>query len=944
MTSLPRPQLHFERNQGQTDPQVQYMARGADSIVFLTRDGAVLETAATVCAEADCRLRRPSGQRGVVRLQFAGGAPASIEGVAPAAAVVNDYTDGRRLSGLATYGAVQYRGIYAGIDLRFYGHDGALEYDFAVQPEADTNRIALQFSGARPILTTAGDLRFNVPGGPVFMHRPVAYQLVNGRPEAVSASYVERANGSIGLALGQYDRGRPLVIDPVLTFATYLGGTTEYSAVNGIAVDSSGAAYVTGATLDSNFPTTSGAPQTTNAGSFDIFITKLATNGTSLTYSTYLGGSGQDEGNAIAVDGSGNAYVAGDSLSSNFPVTTGSYQGTATNGDTPVVAKLTAAGALGWATYLGGSGEAKGIAVDSSGNVIVDGFTASSSFPTTSGAPQTALAGKTNAFVTSLNSSGTSLNWSTYLGGSSVDEANALALDASGDAFVAGYTSSSNFPVSAAPFQNTLGGVNDAFVAKVDRSGKTIDYSTYLGGSLDDEANGIAVDAAGHAYVTGQTSSINFPVTPTSYHPSSSGGEDIFVAELSINGSSLVYSTYVGGSAADYGTGIVVDPSGSAYVTGSTASKDFPVTSNATQITFGGNTDAFLIKLDPIGANLLFATYLGGSGIDTGTSMAIDSGGDIYIGGVTASGNFPTTSGVFQPAAPETTAGFVVKFNTAPQAVFTPSALGFTAEAVKVASTAEAVTLTNGGEETLDISGISTTGPFTETNTCGATLVPQANCTINVVFTPTAIGNASGSIVISDNSASGKDTLALTGVGGNFTLSVAPTTNTITAGSSASYTVTVTPAAGYTNIINFTCTGIPTGATCTPSPTSLTMNGTSASLTTYTITTNASTTALPPWGSGRGPWIWLLVALGSLLWFGAARYWRARTGTEHLWRAPFWAGAVLVAALGLAAAGCGGNADTTVGTPPGNYTLTFTGTDATTSSVTQSITVTLTVD
>jgi hypothetical protein len=452
-----------------------------------------------------------------------------------------------------------------------------------------------------------------------------------------------------------------------------LGGSGEDSGF-GIAVDAAGNAYVVGLADSSNFPTTAGAFQPTRGGGrANAFVTKLNPTGTALVYSTYLGGSGNsgfgihDQGLGIAVDTAGNAYVTGFAGSSDFPTTAGAFQPTFGGGfNNAFVTKLNPTGTgLVYSTYLGGnaSDQGLGIAVDTAGNAYVAGATSSINFPTTAGAFQPTGGGFADAFVTKLNPTGTGLVYSTFLGGNTNNDfGSGIAVDTAGNAYVTGFARSSNFPTTAGAFQPTFGGgFVDAFVTKLDATGSALLYSTYLGGSSNDVGQGIAVDGAGSAYVTGETSSTNFPTTPGAAQTIHAGGfgPDAFVTKLDATGSTLLYSTYLGGSSNDVGRGIAVDGAGSAYVTGNTFSTDFPTTSVATQTTNAGGFDVFVTKLDATGSALLYSTYLGGSGgifggADIGNGIAVDSAGSVYVTGSTDSTNFPTTSG----AAQTTHAGF----------------------------------------------------------------------------------------------------------------------------------------------------------------------------------------------------------------------------------------------------------------------------------------------
>jgi hypothetical protein len=497
------------------------------------------------------------------------------------------------------------------------------------------------------------NLVLHTSGGDVVEHAPVVYQEVNGQRQTVAGRFVLGGNHQVGFQVGRYDHSKPLVIDPVLSYSTFLGGKANDRG-SAIAVDSSGNAYITGYTNSSNFPT-KGPFQPSSGGGADVFVTKLNATGTALVYSTYVGGSNNDIGNAIAVDSAGNAYVTGSTASANFP-TMSPLQAHLKGSEDAFLLKLNPAGtALAYSTFLGGSGldVAYGIAVDGSGDAYVTGTTGSTDFPTTPGAYQTTNPGPTfvEAFVAHVNATGSSLVYATYLGGDFGAHGTSIAVDGSGNAYVTGNTSSTNFATAGA-YQTVYG---DAFVAKLNAAGTALVYATYLGGSGDDRGLGIAVDGAGNAYVTGVTASTNFP-TLNAYQPVYGGNGDAFVTEFNASGSALLYSTYLGGNGSDDSPGnggaIAVDASGNIYVTGSTSSTNFP-TLNAFQPTYGGGGDAFVAKINPSQsgtASLVYSSYLGGSGGggDEGYGIAVDGSGNAYLTGETTSTDFPTTTNAFQ--------------------------------------------------------------------------------------------------------------------------------------------------------------------------------------------------------------------------------------------------------------------------------------------------------
>lgn len=663
--------LSFEANQGQTDPQVQFLSRGSGYSVFLTATGAVLTLSQPIApraAKASGRDGLPGPEQGpappsnggqgvAVRMQFVGAdAQAPMTGLDRLPGKVNYLLGSDPASwrtGIPTYGKVQYRDVYPGIDAVFYGNQRELEYDFVVAPGADPAAIVVNFEGAdRVTLDGNGDLVLQTASGELRHRKPVIYQDRDGVRQAIEGRYRLTGPDEVRFALGSYDTSRPLVIDPVLDYATYLGGSSaDYG--QGIAVDTVGNAYVTGFTRSANFPTAVGVFATAASGNWDVFVTKLNSAGSALDYSTYLGGSSAEFGSGIAVDTSGNAYVTGMTTSVDFPTNLGAFDATG-NGDYDVfVTKLGPTGsALDYSTYLGGSSGdyGRGIAVDMSGNAFVTGETWSANFPTTVGAFDATYNGGVEAFVTKLNSAGSAPDYSTYLGGSGYDQGYDIAINTAGNAYVTGQTLS-NFPTTPGAFDPTPNGGLGAFVTKLNRAGSALEYSTYLGGgggsSSQDFGYAIAVDTAGNAYVTGYARSENFPTTPGAFDTTFNGAADAFVTKLNLAGSALEYSTYLGGSDTEFGSDIAVDSSGAAYVTSYTYSTNFPTTLGAFDTMLGGFLDAFVTRLSSAGSALDYSTYLGGSGQDIGVGIAVDMSGAAYVTGATQSANFPTTAGAF---------------------------------------------------------------------------------------------------------------------------------------------------------------------------------------------------------------------------------------------------------------------------------------------------------
>jgi hypothetical protein len=702
--------LTFEANRGQTDSQVQFLSRGSGGTLFLTGTEAVLSLAHHGDTETR-REKKYEGSRWATDGRRPGDAPATrhkpharrhspqatsavlkmrlvnanprpkATGVAPLPCKVIYFigNDPKKWHmDVPQYEQVKYTGVYPGIDLLYYGNRSQLEYDLIVAPGADPGQIRLAYAGAEKLeIDGGGDLLLHVGESTVRQHRPVAYQEIDGRRRTVAAHYVlgsdspraesparsplrTSASSAVALSLGTYDRSRALVIDPVLAYSTYLGGNDE-DAGYGIAVDGAGNAYVTGFTNSTDFPTL-GAVQGDQSG-IDAFVTKLDTNATgaaSVLYAIYLGGNDEDRGWGMAVDAVGNAYVTGETNSTDFPAL-GAFQGDQVRSDafvTKLDTNATGAASLLYSTYLGGNENDYGfdIAVDASGDVYLTGSTWSGNFPTLGAFQEDQGSQANDSFVTRLDTNATgaaSLLYSTYLGGREYESAYGIAVDGAGNAYVTGYTNSTNFPTLGA-FQGYQGDQSgsDSFVTRLDTNASgpaSLLYSTCLGGNSHDVGLGIAVDEAENVYVTGYTNSTNFPTLGAFQEDQS--GRDAFVTRLdttATGAASVLYSTCLGGNDEDTGWGIAADGAGNAYATGWTRSTDFP-TLGAVQGDQSG-IDAFVTKLDTNasgGASLLYSTYLGGNDTDFAFGIAVDGAGNAYVTGETNSTDFPTP-GAFQ--------------------------------------------------------------------------------------------------------------------------------------------------------------------------------------------------------------------------------------------------------------------------------------------------------
>ncbi len=552
-------------------------------------------------------------------------------------------------SGIPTYQKLVYEDAWQGVDLEYVGHMDRLEFRLLVHPDQDPAQIQLE-SGADTLeLLADGSLVACLEGAELSMSAPFAYQEHAGIKIPVDVQYCFLSEGQIGFQLGRYDESQLLIIDPYLSWSTFLGGTnTDFG--QGIAVDSGDNAYITGFTDSSTFPTTVGAYDESHNGNYDVFVSKLNSDGTALVYSTFLGGTSYDQGNGIAVDSSGNAYVTGLTSSPTFPTTVGAYAESHNGNGDVFVRNLNSDGtAIVYSTFLGDTSydDGYGIAVDSSGNTYVTGYTDSATFPTTVSAYDESHNSGYDVYVSKLNSDGTALVYSTFLGGTSNDYGQGIAVDGSGNAYVSGYTASPTFPTTVGTYDESHNGDTVLFVSKLNSDGTTLVYSTFLGGTGSDEGRAIAVDSSGNAYVTGRSISATFPTTVGAYDESHNGSIDVFVSKLNGDGTALVYSTFLGGTSSDYGTGIAVDSSGNVYITGYTSSPTFPTTAGAYDESHDSLYDVFVSKLNSDGTALVYSTFLGGTGWDYGTGIALDSSGNAYVTGYTQSATFPTTVGAY---------------------------------------------------------------------------------------------------------------------------------------------------------------------------------------------------------------------------------------------------------------------------------------------------------
>jgi Beta-propeller repeat/Abnormal spindle-like microcephaly-assoc'd, ASPM-SPD-2-Hydin len=1071
--------LTFERNQGQTSSEVQYLSRGQGYTAFLTSGSIVLSLRANATGGADSANQSAA----TVQVSLVGAATnPTVTGEDPQPGKVNYFfgnDPAQWRTNIPTYGRVRYKDVYPGIDLVYYGNSRQLEYDFEVRPGADPRKIQFAIQGTRQIqLDEQGNLILKVGSGEIRLVSPMVYQESAGQRFPVVGSYVMTDATHIAFQVAHYDASKPLVIDPVLTYSTYLGGSGADLA-NGIAVDASGNVYIAGYTSSANFPLATIGSLASNAN--HVFVAKLNTAGTGLIYADYIGGNNNDYGVALVLDGSNNVYVTGSTSSSNFPVLS-AYQGQQPGPYSGFVTKVSASGsALMYSTYLGGNtfDQPVGIAIDNLGEVHVAGYTNSLNFPVANAFQSTALASQgggfgTYGFLTKFTANGSALVYSTYLAGntdvsqpcgntncwpSPYSAISALTLDASGNAYVAGTTNTNNFPVTSGVYQGSNPTQQDAtlgFVSKFSGSGN-LDYSTYFYGSSGSPVgiSAVAVDGSGSAYITGTADSDGtFPVTSASTaicdpNVDGFGCSYAFVTKFDAAAATLLYSTFLGPNNFASPQSLTLDANDDAYILSSTTSPLFQ-TNNAIE-SYTGGVDMLLVEIDPAASTQLFSTYLGGGGSDAPGGIAVDAAANVYVTGFTASSDFPVTPGSFQNQLAGNSDAFVMKIGAgstltvalnpyslqyAPLAVgstsqaqqvllrnmssnaltfssisttgdyaesddctpgipaassctisvtFTPAMGGSRAGSVQIgdsaagspqvvtltgtgigaaiglnpgvlsfssvqlgsSSSAQTITLSNPGNASLSIASSQITGDYSQTNNCPATLGATANCTINVTFTPTASGIRAGTLSVTDNLAGSPQTVALSGSGSDFKLTTSTSSATVKAGSTATYTVAVAAVGGtFSSAVNLACSGAPAHATCSLSSASATPGSGSTNVT-VTVSTTGSSAELNQLAPSRqqslyAAWIGLPgFGLFGMLLVGSGR-WNSKQGRKNTPHALIVL-TVFIFGLLLLMTGCAGGtgiSNQTPGTPTGTYNLTVTGTSG---SLQHSLSLTLTV-
>jgi YD repeat-containing protein len=660
--------LAFVPNQGQTAPEVCFQARGLGGSLFFAPDGVVFALPASASKNArrapgaDQSLRAPrhADPPVTVRMRLQGAqTPTQVAGVDQLPGIANFYlgddpTQWR--ANLPTYGGIVYQGVYTGIDVRFDGADGQLKSTYIVAPGADPAQIRWRYEGTDPAqLDQHGNLRMTVAqsanrsssgGAPPALteHAPIAWQVIDGGRVDVPIRYTVAADGTISFTLGAYDRAHPLLIDPTLTYGTYLGGAGSDSGY-GVAVDSGGNTYVVGYTTSTNFPTNAPA-QGANNGGQDALLFKLDPSGSTLLFSTYLGGGAEDAGYAVTVDNAGSVYATGQTYSSNFPTLNPPPMANLGNGDIFLVKVNATSGALSYGARIGGGGEDRGdgIAVTSDGAMYLTGSTASGNFPVTTGVYQRMYGGGRDAFVAKLPAAGNLLTYATYLGGANGESGLAIVVDSGGNAIVGGATGTATFPpATTGAAQTSYGGGNqDGYIVKLNANATGLLFGTFMGGANGDGVFGLAPDSAGNVSATGFTNSPNFTTTSGAFQrtlgngtcgvaPTTAPCPDAFVAQIAGTNGARRFTTFLGGAGDDEGSAITLDSAGNLFVVGWSASSDFPIR-NAIQSTNGGGYDAFVAGVTATGSGLIYSTYLGGSADEYGSGIARSSGAAHIVG------------------------------------------------------------------------------------------------------------------------------------------------------------------------------------------------------------------------------------------------------------------------------------------------------------------------
>ena len=547
--------------------------------------------------------------------------------------------------GVRNFDTVVYQNLYDGINLIFYTAENGLKYDFVVSPGANPDEICMEYEGVDDLdISSQGNLHISILSKVLIEEAPYSYQTKNCERIMINSSYQVSGN-KVNFTIEKFDPTIPLTIDPLI-YSTFIGGNSSDWGAD-IVLDSENNVYIIGATGSPNFPTTSDGYDTEYNDDSDVVVFKLDSRGSSLLYSTYIGGNDTDSGGAITIDDKGNAYVTGYTYSQDFPTNSEAYDTTQNGYEDLFAIKLNPDGSdLLYSTYIGGSDTDYGraITIDFEGNAYVTGETWSEDFPTTVGAFDNSYNGWGDTFVVKLNEVGSSITFSTLMGGYDVEEGWAIEVDDDLNIFVAGYSSSPDCPTTIGAYDNTHNGKPDVLIFKLNSEGSSLIYSTFVGAPGQDVAYDMRIDDNGCAYVSGHTRSVNFPTTIGSHDNTYNGGfADAFALKLNSEGTDLVFSTFIGGSEWDESIGLAINSNGDMIITGWTNSTDFPITSNAYDTSHNGENDVFLLQLNSDGSSLRYSTFIGGSADEVGTSIVLTTESNMFVTGWVYSSDFPIT-------------------------------------------------------------------------------------------------------------------------------------------------------------------------------------------------------------------------------------------------------------------------------------------------------------
>lgn len=975
--------LTFEANQGQIQRNVKFVARGAGYTVFLTSGQMVLalrSSSVTSNANTNVSVGAPNQKNAIPATNLASASlnqktePTVIQinlvgadenpataGEDPQPGKVNYFigNDPKKWqTNVPTYKQVRYKNLYPGIDLVYYGNQSRVEHDFVISPGADPNQIQLDVKGTDHLsVASNGDLILSKGNDEIRLQAPVLYQEFRGMRIPVTGQYSVRNSTRVFFKVGQYDKTRPLVIDPVLVYSTFLGGSGDDQGV-GIGVDSAGNTYITGCTSSTDFPLASqnGPPPSGE----NAFVAKLDASASALVYADYIGGSSYDCSSALTLDNSNDIFITGNTYSADFP-TVNPYQ--ATNNSNAAAAFVTEVSPDGssliYSTYLSGStyAQANAIGLDSLGDMYVAGWTTATDFPTLNAYQPVVSPNQGNeyggySFLTEFATGGASLVYSTYYAGSTnaaqgcgscypspYSFITGMAVDPSGNAYVAGVTNTYDFPTTAGAYQTTNSTSDNTavgFIGTFNSSGSPV-YSTYYGAGTTSPTyeglypSAIAFDLNGSAYVVGTDDGANaIPITtPNLCDPSQTVCDSGFISKFDPTGTTVLYSTYLSPTIDAEPESVLVDANGDAYVYSQSFGGPADALVNPIE-SYTNGEDVFLQEIDPTGGTVLFSTFMGGSGDDYPGGLALDFSGNIYISGFTDSSDYPVTAGVEQNTYPGGTYdAFVSKIgpDTAPAVSLSPSSIQFPDTPVGTASAASTSLLRNMGSAPLTISNITVTGDFSETNNCSSGVASASNCTFRVTFTPTQSGPRFGSITIADNAAGSPHVISLAGngVAPDFSMPASGGSSTVSPGGVGTYQFSISPVGGtFSSPISLSCANLPPFSTCTITPSSVTLGANSASVTVSIKTAGNSAQMFTP-GTTSHPLFAALSLSSGLGLFGmflfGARLDRKRASGCLLTLA------VIAATLLLASCGAIAPASRTgSSTPAGTYTVTVIGT------------------